>query len=88
MGQVIWTDKAAGHLQSIHEYISKDSLNYADSFIHSLIQATQKLEQFPLIGRKVPEFENSGYNFKEVIYRGYRIIYHIKDQKMTLRFWQ
>jgi toxin ParE1/3/4 len=77
MGQVVWTEKATSHLQAIHEYIKKDSPTYANNFVKSLVLATLRLEEFPLSGRIVPEFENTEYTFREVIYKGYRIVYRI-----------
>lgn len=74
-GKIKWTEKASSHLQTIHEYIAKDSKTYATRFIKSLIRATVKLERMPYIGRTVPELEN--YGFREVIYQNYRIVYRI-----------
>jgi addiction module RelE/StbE family toxin len=73
MGRISWTEKAAGHLQSIFEYISKDSNVYAARFVKSLIEAARKLEKAPNMGRIVPELEEHG--FREVIYQNYRIVY-------------
>jgi len=77
VGKVIWTEKASSHLKAIHDYISEDSSVYAIRFIKALVNATTKLESFPMSGRLVPEFENSNLNLREVIYQGYRIIYRL-----------
>ncbi len=79
MGQIRWTEKANSHLQRIHEYIAKDSKTYATRFIISLIKATQKLETMPRIGRIIPELAN--YDFREVIYQNYRIVYKVRDNE-------
>lgn len=79
MGKIRWTEKASSHLQTIHEYIARDSKTYATRFIRSLIKATTKLETMPRIGRIVPELENHG--FREVIYQNYRIVYRIIDDE-------
>lgn len=78
MGQVVWTERTSAHLKAIHDYIAEDSAVYAVRFVKDLVKATMKLEAFPMVGRTVPEFENSDINLREVIYRGYRIIYRIK----------
>ena len=80
MGKVIWTDKAVKHLKSIYEYISNDSETYAHRFVNTLALATLKLEKFPRIGREVPEFEDTTFGFREVVYKGYRVIYHIVEK--------
>ena len=62
MGKVIWTEKASAHLKAIHDYIAEDSSVYAIRFVKALVQATAKLEAFPMAGRLVPEFEGKiGY---------------------------
>lgn len=80
MGEVIWTEKASAHLKAIHDYIAEDSPVYAVRFIKALIQATRKLETFPLAGRSVPEFEQTPLRLREVIYKGYRIIYRVNAE--------
>ena len=78
MGKIRWTEKASDHLQSIFEYISRDSKVYAARFVKSLIEAAQRLEKAPNMGRIVPELEK--YGFREVIYQNYRIVYRqLKD---------
>lgn len=77
MGKVIWTEKASLHLKAIHDYIAEDSPVYAARFTKALVNASAKLEGFPLIGRMVPEFENTPIYLREVIYHGYRIIYRL-----------
>ncbi|MDM8551224.1 type II toxin-antitoxin system RelE/ParE family toxin [Desulfobacterales bacterium HSG2] len=77
MGRIRWTEKAGGHPRAIHDYIARDSAVYARRHVRGIIYATHKLEIMPYCGRKVPELEN--YNFREVIYRNYRIIYRVAD---------
>ena len=75
MGKIKWTERASRNLQDIHEYISRDSLIYAARFVKSLVKATKRLEDMPHSGRIVPEFESG--DFREVIYRNYRIVYRL-----------
>ena len=79
MGYVSWSYKASSNLQAIHDYIvtNSGSLFYAKRFVRGLIRATRKLETFPRWGRKVPELESFG--FREVVHRGYRIVYRILE---------
>lgn len=79
MGKIRWTEKASSPLQTIHEYISKDSKTYATRFIISLIKVTTKLQTMPRIARIVPELES--YVFREVIYQNYRIIYRVTSNE-------
>jgi toxin ParE1/3/4 len=77
VGKVIWTEKASVHLKAIHDYIAEDSPIYAIRFAEALVKATIKLETFPMAGRLVPELEQTSLNLREVIYKGYRIIYRL-----------
>ncbi len=102
MGQVSWSTKASLNLQAIHEYIATDSLFYAQRFVRGLIKATRKIEDYPRCGRVVPELPTRG--FREVVHRGYRIVYRItqpgdeieilavvhgaRDMKSALRHWE
>lgn len=82
MGKIRWTEKASSNLQAIHDYIAKDSKTYAARFIKSLIKATAKLEQMPRCGRIVPELED--YEFREVIFQNYRIVYRIVESSENI----
>lgn len=76
MGQIKWTEKSSSNLQSIFDYIAKDSKIYATRFVKSLIASTKKLEKMPRCERIIPELEEQG--LREIIYRNYRIAYRIK----------
>jgi toxin ParE1/3/4 len=58
MVKVIWTEIAIDDLRSIHDYISKDSILYADRFVDKIINRVSQLENFPKSGRVVPEFDS------------------------------
>ena len=76
--EIKWSERAVSHLQHIYNYISFDSAYYAERFVKSLVKAAEsQLSQFPLIGRNVPEFAGTSLEFlREIIFRGYRIIYN------------
>lgn len=69
-----WTEPALDDLEGIQTYIAKDSAYYARQFIERLFEAAKKLEDFPEIGRHVPEAEERN-DIRELIFQGYRIIY-------------
>ena len=76
MVKVVWTDLAIEDLQSIHEYISKDSKFYADRFVTKLINRVDQLENYPKSGRMVPEFGKD--EIRELIEGNYRIFSELK----------
>ena len=55
--RVNWTEPALEDLAGIQVYIAKDSPYYAKQFIESIFEATETLEDFPELGRKVLEAE-------------------------------
>lgn len=76
--KVEWTDRAITNLNNIYDFIALDSETYANRFVKALIKSTEKqLSVFPYSGRYIPEFENTPLCFlKEVLFKGYRIIYN------------
>jgi len=75
MVKVRWTDYALENLIAIGDYIEKDSYFYAQRVVDSLFSSVDILEQHPLAGRNVPEFNDR--NIRELIRGSYRIVYKI-----------
>jgi plasmid stabilization system protein ParE len=69
-----WSRRARADIRDLKAYIAKDSPYYAQRFTERAIASVEKLEQFPKIGRPVPEAEGRD-DVRELIYQGYRIIY-------------
>jgi addiction module RelE/StbE family toxin len=80
--KVHWTDTAIEHLQAIHDYIAKDSPQYALRIVDRLTRRSQQIAEFPLSGRVVPEFEVP--QIREVLEGPYRIIYYIKPDQVDV----
>ena len=80
--KVHWTDNAIAHLSIIYEYIAHDSPLYAKKLIDKIIARSEQIADFPLSGRKVPEYEKD--DIREMIEKSYRIIYRIKSNKIDV----
>jgi addiction module RelE/StbE family toxin len=80
MAEVKFTIQSISDLEDIAEYISKDSPHYARLQIQKLINRTDILEQFPFIGRVVPELKAK--LIREVIEGNYRIVYRIVNKSL------
>lgn len=80
--KVHWTETAQGHLGAIHNYIAKDSPEYAKQMVDRLTRRSQQISEFPLSGRAVPEYELE--KIREVIEGPYRIIYYIKSDQIDV----
>ena len=55
MVRIEWTERSLEDLNEIHDYIARDSKNYANLFVKKIYEAVQKLKDFPNIGRVVPK---------------------------------
>jgi toxin ParE1/3/4 len=75
MVKINWTPQAKEDLQSIFDFIARDSEWYAFIEIEKLIEAAQTLEQYPLAGKINPEANIQ--NIREIVEGNYRIIYRI-----------
>lgn len=76
MAQVIWSPSSLLDLDSIAEFIARDSTHYASLFIQSMITHVEKLSEFPLAGRVVPEYGRE--DLREFIFENYRIVYRLR----------
>ncbi|MBZ9632071.1 type II toxin-antitoxin system RelE/ParE family toxin [Salegentibacter sp. LM13S] len=75
MVQINWTFQAKYDLNSIAEFISKDSKKYAELQIIKLRNRTKILKTQPYSGKLVPEINQP--EIRELIEGNYRIIYKI-----------
>lgn len=75
MVRINWTKQAVSDLQSIAEYISKDSKFYAKREVLKIRSATTILKTYPLSGKIITEIIKS--DFREIIQGNYRVIYKI-----------
>jgi plasmid stabilization system protein ParE len=66
-----WTAPAADSLQAIHDNIARDQPFYAIRFVERPILATERLSEFPDIGRRVPEANKD--EIRELVFQGFRI---------------
>jgi addiction module RelE/StbE family toxin len=72
---VIWSIPARNDLKLIYEYIAKDSRYYATNVIENIVSKAENLDDFPEIGRVVPEIGDE--NVRELIIYSYRLIYEM-----------
>lgn len=80
--RVLWTKYANRNLQSIYDYISQTSADYARRMIQKIVARSPQIETFPMAGRPVPEFHIG--QLREVFEHPYRIIYHIRSDRIDV----
>jgi toxin ParE1/3/4 len=80
--KLIWTEPAVVDLENIKAYIAHDSELYAAVLVEKIIKATEKLRDFPKLGREVPEFDAD--EIREIIFSNYRIMYRIQEDTILI----
>lgn len=80
--RVTWSPEAVEDLESIAEYIERDSSFYAQSVVYKILEAARNIKDFPLIGRILPEISNE--NIRERFIYSYRLVYEIKQQRILI----
>ena len=84
MAQVRWSLTAGNDLQDIENFIARDSVLHAITFVDRVVESAETLLKTPLIGRIVPEFNRP--DIRELIFRDYRIVYLLQnDEAFILR---
>ena len=76
MGQVIWSPSALDDVDAIAEYIARDSVDQAALFAQRLLDATERLGDFPRSGRVIPEIGDPAC--REILVGAYRILYRVE----------
>ena len=84
MVEVIWTKPALSDVNEIAEYIALDNFSAAQSLVQKIFLSSDKLEQFPELGRTPPELANSRY--KELIIGPCRVFYRYTEAKVFILY--
>lgn len=79
---VKWTSTAKKDLKKIYSYIAEDSKYYARRVAQDIVEKTEGLNDFPEIGRIVPEINDK--KVRELIVYSYRLIYEIKNDDVDI----
>lgn len=77
--KLIWSPAARDDLHDIVIFIARDNPNRAMSFGYELISETDRLQEFPELGRIVPEYRID--NIREMVIRPYRIVYRVDHER-------
>jgi len=81
--RVTWSRQAGENLIDIEDFIARDSRERAVRFVDALMDnAVALLTENPRSGRVVPETGNPA--IRELIYRGYRVVYRIKGDDLEI----
>jgi len=81
--KIHWSGIAEADLDDIYDYIARDVPYYAELFVDTLIEVTDRLEDHPRMGRTVPEADYRD-DVRELIVQGYRIIYRLQTEQLQI----
>ncbi|MFQ5753477.1 MAG: type II toxin-antitoxin system RelE/ParE family toxin [bacterium] len=79
---VIWSVPAKNDLKNIHNYIANDSKYYATKVSQEFIERSERLADFPEMGRVVPEIATK--SIRELIIYSYRLVYEISRDRIEI----
>ena len=82
MAEVRWTAQAAEDLESIADFIARDSPQYARLFVLDVLHAVERLAAFPRSGRALPELSDPA--IREVLLGAYRIVYRVREELVEI----
>lgn len=82
MAKVIWAASALEDVDSIADFIARDSIDQATLFVNRLFEATDRLVDFPFSGRVIPEIGDLAC--REIICGAYRIMYRLDYEEIWI----
>ena len=80
--QILMSNEAQQDIDSIFEFISHDSVKYANETSKNIYSRIYELENAPYIGRFIPEL--IGKRYRELLYKSYRIVYDVSEESNTI----
>lgn len=81
--KIVWTEPAVEDLRELHAYIARDSEMYASGFVERIIMATERLVDYPTLGRVVPETNDEKFASSFI-----NVIASSIDSKTILKYFQ
>ncbi|MCF6285806.1 MAG: type II toxin-antitoxin system RelE/ParE family toxin [Candidatus Hydrogenedentes bacterium] len=77
-----WSPEAAEDLESIADYIARDSEYYARAVVSEIVSVSRTLREFPLMGRVVPELGDK--HVRERFVYSYRLVYRVEPERVLI----
>ena len=75
MAQIVWAPSALTDADAIAEYIARDSPDRAALFVRRLLEAVERLAEFPNSGHVIPEIGDK--TCREISVTPYRVMYAV-----------
>ena len=77
--KILFTSRAKFDISEIVHYISQDNPQAARKWAESIFDSIKSLEEFPSLGRVVPEYSEE--SIREIIQGQYRIVYKVNQSE-------
>lgn len=82
MTKIEWTRSAVRDVESLRNYIARDSQAYADRFVQKIIEVVDKAGAFPHMGRRIAEANEEGV--REILFGNYRMVYRAEESRVLV----
>ena len=80
--KLVWSEPALADIESIRDYIRRDSEFYAGRFINRIIETVESIVELPARGRLVPEADDP--SIRELLFQSYRIMYRTESTRIII----
>jgi toxin ParE1/3/4 len=80
--KVVWSPEAVDDLESIAEYIARDSRFYAGAVVEKMLGVARNIAEHPQAGRVVPEVGEE--TLREHFVYSYRLLYRIGRERILI----
>jgi toxin ParE1/3/4 len=80
--KVVWSPEAIEDLESVAEYIGRDSEFYARAVATKIVEMTRSVGSLPWIGRVVPELGDE--KIRERFVYSYRLVYRVEEKRVLI----
>lgn len=80
--RVVWMPQAVSDLETVRQFIERDSTLYARLVVERLFNAAGQLNTYPESGRVVPELNRP--TVRELIRGSYRIVYRLEPDAVRI----
>jgi toxin ParE1/3/4 len=82
MARLRWSLTAERDLTEIGAFVADDSPLYAVNLVDRLVQAAERLQVHPRLGRAVPEYDRT--DLREIIVSSYRLVYLVRGEDVIV----
>jgi addiction module RelE/StbE family toxin len=80
--KVSWSPEAVKDVQSIVEYLARNSPFFAKTVATKLFSSARSLGAFPNVGKIIPGIEDA--TVKEIVVYNYRLVYRIEKYQILI----